>query len=167
MNEAPMGNARFFARSGPKTLADIAIAASAMAPDIVRMFTGVAPLHSAGPDDVSFFESARYADALDQTMAGAVIVHPRMRERVPSHAIPIVTTSAYEGWARVAALFHPAPPPSPGIHPTALVDPDARIDPSAEIGAFAVIEARAEIGAGCRIGAFASIGAVAISRPCW
>ena len=167
MTEAPMGDARFFARSGPKTLADIATAAAGTAPAIARMFAGVAPLQSAGPDDVSFFDNKRYAEALDQTMAGAVIVHPGMRERVPGHTIPIVTTSTYEGWARVAALFHPAPPPHPGIHPTALVDADAQVDETAEIGAFAVVEARAEIGPGCRIGSFASIGAgVAMGRDC-
>jgi UDP-3-O-[3-hydroxymyristoyl] glucosamine N-acyltransferase len=122
------------------------------------MFTGVAPLQSAREDQVSFLDNRRYAAALEQTKAGAVIVHPQMKARVPSGAIPIVTASPYEGWARVAALFHPVLPPRPGIHPSALVDPDTLVDPSAEIGPYTVIEARAEIGAGCRIGSFVSIG---------
>lgn len=167
MIEAPMGDARFFARSGPHALADIANAAVGTAPAIERMFSGVAPLQSAGQDDVSFLDNRRYATALEQTMAGAVIVHPQMQARVPRSAIAIVTTSTYEGWARVAALFHPVPPPRPGIHPSALVDPDARVDASAEIGPYAVVEARAEIGPGCRIGSFVSIGAgVTMGRDC-
>ena len=167
MIDCPMGDARFFARSGPHALADIASTAVGTAPVIERMFTGVAPLQSAGPDEVSFLDNRRYSGALEQTLAGAVIVHPQMQARVPSGTIAIVTPAAYEGWARVAALFHPVPPPTPGVHPLALVDPDARVDASAEIGPYAVIEARAEIGPGCRIGAFVSIGAgVSVGRDC-
>ena len=167
MIDAPMGDARFFARSGPHALAEIANAAVGTAPAIERMFAGVAPLQSARQDEVSFLDNKRYATALEHTTAGAVIVHPQMQARVPSSTIAIVTTSAYEGWARVAALFHPMPPPRPGIHPSALVDRDARVDASAEIGPYAVIEARAEIGPGCRIGSFVSIGAgVIVGRDC-
>ena len=167
MIEAPMGDARFFSRSGPHALADIASAAVGTAPAIDRMFNGVAPLQSAGQDEVSFLDNGRYAAALERTMAGAVIVHPQMQARVPSGTIAIVTTSTYEGWARVAALFHPVPPPRPGIHPSALVDRDAQVDASAEIGPYAVVEARAEIGPGCRIGSFVSIGTgVTMGRDC-
>ena len=48
MIEAPMGDARFFARSSPHPLAAIATAAGGTAPAIERMFCGVAPLQSAG-----------------------------------------------------------------------------------------------------------------------
>jgi UDP-3-O-[3-hydroxymyristoyl] glucosamine N-acyltransferase len=165
--EAPMGDARFFARTGPYALADIANAAAGTAPAINRMFAGVAPLQSAGRDEVSFLDNRRYVTALEQTMAGAVIVHPQMQARVPSSTIAIVTASTYEAWARVAALFHPVPAPRPGIHPSALVDREARVDASAEIGPYAVVEARAEIGPGCRIGSFVSIGAGVIAgRDC-
>ena len=78
-------------------------------------------------------------------MAGAVIVHPDMQDRVPAGTIAIVTMATYEGWARVAALFHPMPAPRPGIHPSAVVDKEARVDASSEIGPYVVIEARAEL----------------------
>ena len=116
-----MGDARFFARSSPHALAAIAATAHGTAPPIERIFSGVAPLQSAGPDQVSFLDNRRYAAALEHTAAGAVIVHPDMLPRVPPGTIPIVTTAAYEGWARVAALFHPVPPPCPGIHVSAVV----------------------------------------------
>jgi UDP-3-O-[3-hydroxymyristoyl] glucosamine N-acyltransferase len=162
-----MGDPRFFGRSGPHALRDIASTAIATAPSIDKLFSGVAPLQSAGPDHVSFLDNRRYAADLDTTMAGAVIVHPEMRSRVPAGTIAIVTTAAYEGWARVAALFHPLPPSRPGIHPTAVIDREAQVDPSAEIGPYAAIEARADIGPGCRIGSFVSIGAgVSIGRDC-
>ena len=120
--------------------------------------TGVAPLQTAGPDEVSFLDNRRYASALEATLAGAVIVHPDMLPRVPKGTVPIVTTEPYAGWARVAALFHPAPPVSPGVHPSVVVGEGAHIDPSAEVGPFSLVEAGAEIGARCRIGPFVAIG---------
>ena len=153
-----IGDARFFARTGPHTLAVIAAAVGGVAPEILRTFTGIAPLQTAGPADVSFLDNRRYADALAASRAGAVIVHPEMAGRVPDGCVAIVTKDPYAGWARVAGLFHPAPPPNAGVHPAAVVDPTARIDPSAEIGPLAVIGARAEIGPRCRIGPLAVIG---------
>ena len=167
MVEASMGDARFFTRAGPHALAAIAAAAKGTAPAIEKAFTGVAPLQSARPDQVSFLDNRRYALALEQTMAGAVIVHPDMLNRVPAATIPIVTTATYEGWARVAALFHPAAPPRPGVHRSAVIAETARVDSSAEVGPYVVIAAGAEIGSGCRIGPFVSIGeGVAVGPEC-
>jgi len=162
-----MGDARFFARCSPHALAAVATAAKGTAPAIDRMFSGVAPLQSAEPDQVSFLDNRRYASALEHTSAGAVIVHPDMLPRVPSANIAIITTAAYEGWARVAELFHPTQPPCPGIHRSAIVDDDARVHPSAEIGPYVVVEAGAEIGPRCRIGTFVSIGrSVTLGADC-
>ena len=158
MSEDQIGDERFFARSGPHPLAAIAIAAGGSAPAVDKMFLGVAPLHSAGPDQVSFLDNRRYAGALEQTMAGAVIVHPDMLERVPATAIAISTTAVYEGWAHVAALFHPTPPLHAGIHRFAMVEEGACVDASAEVGPYAIIETGAEIGPRCRIGPHALIG---------
>ncbi len=161
------GDPRFFARSGPHPVAAVAAACGAPAPATARMLRGVAPLQTAGPDDVSFLDNRRYAPALEQTRAGAVIVHPALAARVPPTALALVTTEPYVGWARVAALFHPAPPPRPGVHPLALVEPGAEVHPTAEIGPFAVIAAGARIGPGCRIGPAAVIGeGVAIGAAC-
>ena len=88
MIEAPMGDAPLFTRSGPHALADIASAAVGTVPAIKRMFAGLAPLQSAGPGEVSFLDNRRYAAALEQTMAGAVIVHPQMQALVPRRIMP-------------------------------------------------------------------------------
>jgi UDP-3-O-[3-hydroxymyristoyl] glucosamine N-acyltransferase len=162
-----MGDARFFSRSSPHTLAAIALAANGTAPALNRNFSGVGPLQSATPDQVSFLDNRRYASALARTMAGAVIVHPDMCKYVPSATIAIVTPAAYEGWARVTALFHPVPPPCPGVHPTAIVAAGAAVDPTAEIGPYVVIEAGADVGPGSRIGPFVSIGrGVTVGHDC-
>jgi UDP-3-O-[3-hydroxymyristoyl] glucosamine N-acyltransferase len=158
MTQTSIGDARFFARSGPHALATVAQAAHGVAPEVDLLLAGVAPLQTAGPDEVSFLDNRRYAPALENTLAGAVIVHPDMLARVPAGAVPIVMAEPYAGWARVAALFHPAPPVCPGVHPSAVVGKAAHIDPSAEVGPFSLVEAGAEVGARCRIGPFASIG---------
>ena len=159
------GDPRFFTRSGPHHLAAVAKAASGIAPELDLLLEGVAPLQTAGPNEVSFLDNTRYASTLEQTLAGAVIVHPDMRARVPAATVPIVTSEPYEGWARVAALFHPMPPVSPGIHPAAIVAEGARVDPSTEVGPLSVIETGAEIGSGWRIGSCAVIGSGVVIGP--
>jgi UDP-3-O-[3-hydroxymyristoyl] glucosamine N-acyltransferase len=152
------GDPRFFARTGPHNLAAVAAAAGGRVSAPERLLSGVAPLQTATPEQVSWLDNRRYADALAATSAGAVIVHPEMAGHVPDGCAAIETPTPYEGWARVATLFHPTPPAAPGIHPSAVVDPAAEIDPSAEIGPFCVIGAGAVIGPACRIGPGAVVG---------
>lgn len=159
------GDPRFFTRSGPHHLATVVKEANGIAPELDLLLEGVAPLQTARPNEVSFLDNPRYASTLEQTLAGAVIVHPDMQARVPAATVPIVTSEPYEGWARVAALFHPMPPVSPGIHPTAVVAEGARVDPSTEVGPLSVIETGAEIGSGCRIGPCAVIGSGVVIGP--
>ena len=167
MVEATLGNSRFFRRSGPFPLAVVASTARGVVEQVELLLEGVAPLQTAGPNEVSFLDNRRYVSALEHTSAGAVIVHPDLAARVPTTAIAIVTSEPYAAWARVAALFYPVPPPSPGIHRSAFVADGARIDPSAEIGPLCVIEAGAEIGPGCWIGPCAAIGrGVIVGRDC-
>ena len=87
------GDPRFFHRSGPHSLAAVADAAQAKAPPRRLMLTGVAPLQTAEPGDVSFLDNRKYAAALAETRAGAVIVHPDMADRVPPTAVAIAATN--------------------------------------------------------------------------
>ena len=167
MAEATLGNARFFCRSGPYSLAVVASTACGVADEFELLLEGVAPLQTARPNEVSFLDNLRYMSALEQTSAGAVIVHPDMAARVPAGTVSIQTTAPYAAWARVAALFYPLAPVSPGIHPSAIVAEGAHVDPSAEVGPLSVIEAGAEIGPGCRIGPCVVVGSgVVVGRDC-
>jgi len=164
---ASAGDERFFVRTGPHSLADVAAAARGAAADRPLMLHGIAPLQSAGPAYVSFIDNRRYLDALTATRAGAVIVHPDLADRVPAGSVAIVTSDPYGGWARTAGLFHPPRPVRPGVHPSAVVAEGAVLDPSAEIGPLAVIGTDAVIGPGCRIGPGAVIGeAVSMGADC-
>jgi UDP-3-O-[3-hydroxymyristoyl] glucosamine N-acyltransferase len=142
---------RFFPGRGPLSLAEVAAAAGARAPEgDGRLLSGVAPLGLAGPQDLAYCEGRRHAAALRETRAAAVLVPAESEASVP------------EG---VAALFHPPPAPRPGIHPSAAIAPDATIGPDCEIGPFAVIGAGAEIGAGCIIGPHAVVGPGCVLGP--
>src|ERR1700735_1817318 len=141
------GDAQFFERTGPHSLASLAALVGAAVDQPDRLISGVAPLQTAGPDDVSFLDNKRYADLLPGTKAGAVILHPDFAARVPAGTVALATPEPYVGWAKVAALFHPAPAVKAGIHPRAVVDPTARVDAGASIGDGV------SIGQHCRIGA--------------
>jgi UDP-3-O-[3-hydroxymyristoyl] glucosamine N-acyltransferase len=152
------GDARFFRRTGPHSIRSIAallgIAAEA---EPERLILGVAPLQTAGPQDVSFLDNRRYANLLASTKAGAVILHPDFSTQVPEGTVALVTPEPYVGWAKVSALFHPFAEARAGIHPSAIIDATATIDPGVEIGAGAVIGAEVRIGAGTIIGPLAYI----------
>jgi UDP-3-O-[3-hydroxymyristoyl] glucosamine N-acyltransferase len=167
---AKPGDPRFFQRSGPYSVADIARCLGAELAGVQlpgRMINGLAPLQTAGALDVSFLDNRRYAAQLDATKAGAVIVHPEFLERVPAGCVAIVTPEPYAGWAKTSTLFYPPVAAAAGVHPAAVVHPQAVIDPSAEIGPGAVIGAGAEIGAGSMIGPLAVIGAgVVVGQAC-
>ena len=152
MDKTAIGNARFFDRAGPHSLAVVAQAACGVAPKSNLQIEGLAPLQTAGPNEVSFLDNRRCLSALRQTQAGAVIVHPDMQAWVPKATIPILTPAPHVGWAKVAALFHPVRRVTPGIHPSAVVDESAVVDPSAEVGPLCVIEARVEIGPAVGLG---------------
>ncbi len=164
------GDPRFFTRNGPFSIEVIAAAVGAQPVALhlnEKLIGSVAPLQIADADQVSFLDNRRYAAVLEQSRAGAVIVHPDMADRVPPGAVAIITPEPYLAWAKVASLFHPVPPLCPGIHPSAVLEPSVCVHPTAEIGPFVMIASGAEIGAGCRIGAGTVIGpGVVLGQDC-
>jgi len=160
------GSERFFARTGPHTLAQlVAVTGGELRGDGDRLLYAVAPLQTAGPEHVSFLDNRRYASLLGKTRAGAVLIRPAFADDLPPGTAAILLADPYVGWARVAALFHPPAPIRPGRHPSAVIADTAHVDPTAEIGPLAVIEDGAEIGPGCRIAAGAVIGARCVLGP--
>jgi UDP-3-O-[3-hydroxymyristoyl] glucosamine N-acyltransferase len=117
---------------------------------------GVATLENAAADQLSFLANARYLQQLKTTRAGAVIVGEAARNatRLPR----IVCPNPYAYFARVSALFHPAPRPRAGAHPSAVIDPSATVAQDAEIGPCAVLGRGVRIGSGCSIGAGCFLG---------
>lgn len=165
-----MADPRFFARSGPFTLGELAeIAGAEIAPgaDADGAFDDVAPLDTAGRGDVSFLDNRRYVGQFTASAAGACLVHPDLADRAPEGMALLVTREPYRGYARVAQAFYPEVRPEPGVDPAAHVAPGARIDASARIDPGAVVEGGAEIGPRTWIGANAVVGrGVAVGADC-
>ncbi len=156
-----MADPRFFNRSGPFTLAELAEAADAELAEGVdpnRAIEDVAPLERAGPSDLGFLDNTKYRDAFRQSGAGACVVKPQFAGDAPEGMALLLSDNPYKAYGLIAQRFYPRPPIRAGIASSAVVDPDARVSPQAEIGPGAVIEVGAEIGDGCRIGANAVVG---------
>jgi UDP-3-O-[3-hydroxymyristoyl] glucosamine N-acyltransferase len=143
--------------AGGFTLGALAAALDAVVDgDAGRVVTGIAPLESAGPNDISFLVDARYRDRAKVSRAGAFLAPldaadlpaPVLRSRAPQRAL-----------IDLLRLFHPLPDHRPGIHPSACVAADAQIDPTASIGALAVVEAQALIGPRVRVHPLVYVGA--------
>jgi UDP-3-O-[3-hydroxymyristoyl] glucosamine N-acyltransferase len=110
----------------------------------------VATLQNAGADALTFFVNPKLRRYLANSQAGAVVLAPQFVDECPVASLQ--AKNPYATYARMAAVLHPLPPPTPGVHAGASVHQDAQVDPTAAIGARAVIEAGASIGAGAVVG---------------
>lgn len=116
----------------------------------------VAALVDAGADELSFLSSARYADQMEATGAGAVLVAEEYDGPAP---VPLIRVAApYMALRRAIELLYPVEELPTGIHPTALVDREAVLAEEVAVGPHAVIESGAEIGRGTVIGPGVFIG---------
>lgn len=151
---------RFHAVAGPLPLGRLAAAAGLVLPEgaETRLFTGVATLQSAGPDDVSFLEGRRWLPSLRESRAGAVVVAEANAHAVPEGAVALVSPMPVLAFARIAAVLHPPFAATGTRHPTVVVGEGATIGEGCEIGAYAVIEAGAVLGPRCVVGPHAHIG---------
>ncbi len=104
---------------------------------------GVAGLEQAGPGDISFLASPRYAPHLATTRASAVIVSPGQQTALPR----LVSENPYLTFAHAVGLVLPPQRPAPGVDPSAQVHGSAVLGAGVHVGALAVVGARARIGA--------------------
>jgi UDP-3-O-[3-hydroxymyristoyl] glucosamine N-acyltransferase len=157
-------------------MAEIVSLTGAESPDAARLahvITDVAPIDLAGPTDLTFIESNKYADALATTHAGACLMPQRFESQAPNTLIVLRTPEPYRAFVTVHSELYPqslrptslfeANDIAPGatIHPTARLESEIAIDPGAVIGP------RAEIGTGSIVAANAVIGPdVLIGRDC-
>lgn len=112
--------------------------------DAAQTVSGVAPLEDAGPEDLVFVRSPRYAAAFERSRAGAVIAPPS----VDVHDRPAIRSARPDhDFARAVAWLVDGERPAAGVHPTAVVAADAQVDPTASVGPYAVVGARSSIGA--------------------
>ncbi|HVT59754.1 MAG TPA: UDP-3-O-(3-hydroxymyristoyl)glucosamine N-acyltransferase [Thermoanaerobaculia bacterium] len=124
--------------------------------DPERTVEALRSLETAGPRDLSFVSQPRLRARGEASGAGALLVGGGAR-RPAGRDLLVVDDPAY-AWARLLALFHPAEPRLPGVHPTAVVEPGAAVDAAAHVGPYAVIGARSRVEAGAAVLALAVVG---------
>ncbi len=165
-------------RRPSSTLALVAVAAAAgceLPPgaDPERLIVGVAGLVLAKSDQLALAADERAASDLAGTRAGACLVPPQLRDRVPATTVALVSDAPAEAFARVAARIDPEtrrPSLWLGAEPIdarAFVAADARLEPGVRVAPGAIIGSGAEVGAATTIGANALIEAgVRVGRGC-
>ncbi len=166
----------FFERPTGLTAQEIAALTGAVmragaAPE--RRVAGVAPLDRAGPGELAFMQSPKFADQFAGTRAGICLTTEKFADKAPVNVALLITPAPYRAFVAVAQKLYPgAMRPSSlfeasGVSAGALVHPTARLESGVVIDPAAVIGPRAEIGAGTIIGPTAVIGPeVRIGRDC-
>jgi UDP-3-O-[3-hydroxymyristoyl] glucosamine N-acyltransferase len=163
-----MADPRFFKNAGPFSHRDLAIklGGSARKSDKEVQLQDLSPLDGAGPADLTFFGSPKYADALSKTKAGACLIRESDLEHLPAGVAAVIVEAPDVSYIDAVSLFHPEEL-SGTISEAAHVAPSAKLEEGVTVEPGAVIGAHAEIGAGTLIGANVVIGhGVKIGRNC-
>jgi UDP-3-O-[3-hydroxymyristoyl] glucosamine N-acyltransferase len=165
-----MADPRFFDRAGPFSLDALAALSGATLHDpraADRAFGDVAPLETAGPNDVTFLDNRKYLDAFTRSRAGAAFVDARAIGQAPAGMALLIAGDPYKAFARAAQAFYPIKPVAPKRAPSALIDPAATVPPDCDIADHVVIEQGVRLGPRCQIGANTVIAAgVEIGEDC-
>ncbi len=107
---------------------------------------GIAPLDRAGPEELSFLASAKYAPLLAETGAGVVLVSPELEQSPGPPRARVVVAKPHEALlALIPRLYRPVVR-TPGVHPLARVGANVILGHDVCIEAGAVVEDDAAIG---------------------
>lgn len=171
-----MAGSRFFANTGPYTLAELAkIGECTLAENSQSdlSITDIAALDAATNGQLSFLDNPKYKSQLGDTNASACIVHPDNQSLASSGLALLVTEAPYYAYAKIAAHFYPSALSTANddsfvdepIHPSAKIGNNTSIAPGARIGANVTIGDNCSIGPNtviypdCTIGDNCTIGA--------
>lgn len=123
---------------------------------------GVATLENAGTGELAFLANSRYRRFLSETRAAAVVLHPDDASYATTPCL--IHPNPYVLFARIAALFVPAPEWQAGVDAHASVASDAELAADVSVAAGAVVEAGVQlegavrVGPGCVVQAGARVG---------
>jgi len=118
----------------------------------------VSPVDQAGPDELAFLARRKYLRHLPGTRARAILVSEELADAVGTVPVRIVVKDAHAALARLLPELYPAPPPRPGIHPTAVLGRGVRLGADVSVGPYAVLEEDVVVEDGVRIGAHVVVG---------
>ncbi|TYT73703.1 UDP-3-O-(3-hydroxymyristoyl)glucosamine N-acyltransferase [Desulfobotulus mexicanus] len=118
---------------------------------------GIAPLESAGPEDISLAMNAKYLRQAASSRAGALIVGEGVQENLPKGNY-LISDAPYWAFARILQFFYTDPEPCNSIHASTSVGGNFICKGNLFTDAFVVIGSNVKMGEGCRIGANSVIG---------
>src|ERR1017187_8432433 len=113
-----------------------------------KELAGVAPMETAGVDDVAFVATRKAAAQAESSAAGCLLVPTEWPS--PSYRTVIRVAQPRTAFARAINRFYPTAELKPGIHPTAVIGKDV------DIAAMVFIGPHAVVGDGTRIGVASS-----------
>ncbi len=110
--------------------------------------TGVAPVESGKPGDLTFIRAQAFAKRWpDSRCSGVLVTRGVDLPPTPDTRAVIVVDDADTAFARVLAHVDPGThTPPPGVHPSCVIDPGATVAPTASLGPNCVVSAGAVIG---------------------
>lgn len=140
-----MSDDRFFVRSEPITLQDIANISGARlenCDDATLSVHDVSSLDKADSECVTFLDNPKYKDLLPHSKAKACFLREKYKELAPKGMALFVSDDPYRSYALTAQAFYPVTKNvSVGtVHPSAIIHPTAKVGGNASIAAGAVIE---------------------------
>jgi len=123
------------------TAADLAEATGGrLVGDAAVVIRAIAPLDRAGPEELSFLSSAKYAPMLEETGAGVVLVAPELQNAPGKPRARIVVSNPHEALlALIPRLYRPVVHPT-GIHPAARIGRNVLVGDDVCVEAGAVVE---------------------------
>ncbi|MDQ6717605.1 MAG: UDP-3-O-(3-hydroxymyristoyl)glucosamine N-acyltransferase [Gemmatimonadota bacterium] len=124
--------------------------------------TSVAPLDRAGPDQLSFLGSVKYAQLCARSGAGVVLIDPEFRDLPSAARARILVANPMEKMLAVLPRLYPPVVTEPGIAVTARIGRGASIGSGVSIGEYCVIGEGAVIGDATVLGSHCVIGAGAV-----
>lgn len=116
--------------------------------------SGVAGLHEAGQNDLTFLANPRYRPAVRTTRAGAIVAG---NNAGPMPLATLRSSEPYLAFARAIDLFCPPEVFEPGIHPSAVIATTAVIGSGAHIGPYCFIDEGVRMGKNAILHSFVAI----------
>ena len=124
--------------------------------------TGIAPIESGGPGDLTFIRAQSFARHWPQSACSAALVTEGVEvpDHDPQHRAIIRVPDADLAFAAILERIDPGThTPPPGVHPSSTVDPTASIHPNATVGPNCTVGPRTELAEGVALIAGVHIGA--------
>jgi UDP-3-O-[3-hydroxymyristoyl] glucosamine N-acyltransferase len=95
--------------------------------------SGLAAIHQAGPDEITFVARTKFAEQIAASRAGAFIVSPELAQ-VPRPLL--ITPDPYLAYAKIATVFAPPPRRWPGISNQACLGANCKLGEDVSIAPF-------------------------------